>query len=178
MNDPFANDPFAPVEDEAQQAPTATTDHWTEETPVTNTPANINVTANAEGKLVVTLKGGKDFSDPWLVFHCADIEDALEQLRHDKIKELITLTKSAGQFFAGQGGGQSQQQARGGGQQAPRTQGRPQGATEAPGGQTKECAHGEMVFKTGVSKSSGKPWKAFMCPSSDRSNQCDPVWIR
>lgn len=175
MNDPFANDPFASVEDEAQQAPT--TDHWNEEQPVTNTPATVNVTANTEGKVVVTLKGGKDFSDPWLVFHCADIEDALEQLRHDKVKELITLTKNAGQYFAGQGQ-PAQSQQRGGDQQAPRTQGRPQGATEAPGGQAKECRHGEMIWKTGFNEAKGRAWKAFMCPSRDRSDRCDPIWVR
>lgn len=175
MNDPFANDPFASVEDEAQQAPT--TDHWNEEPPVTSNPTSINVTANTEGKVVVTLKGGKDFSDPWLVFHCSNIEDAIEQLRHDKVKELITLTKNAGQFFAGQGR-PAQSQQRGGDQQAPRTQGRPQGATEPPGGQAKECRHGEMIWKTGFNEEKGRAWKAFMCPSRDRSDRCDPIWVR
>lgn len=45
-----------------------------------------------------------------------------------------------------------------------------------PGGQT--CAHGAMVWKQGVSKSTGKPYSGFFCPSSDRNNQCKPVFSR
>lgn len=45
-----------------------------------------------------------------------------------------------------------------------------------PGGQT--CAHGAMVWKQGVSKTSGKPYSGFFCPSSDRNNQCKPVFSR
>lgn len=39
------------------------------------------------------------------------------------------------------------------------------------------CQHGAMIYREGTSKS-GKPYKAYFCPSQDRNNQCDPQWIR
>lgn len=38
------------------------------------------------------------------------------------------------------------------------------------------CAHGAMVYKSGVSKTSGKPYSGHFCPSSNRAEQCKPVF--
>jgi hypothetical protein len=38
------------------------------------------------------------------------------------------------------------------------------------------CAHGAMVYKSGVSKTSGKPYSGHFCPSSNRADQCKPVF--
>lgn len=36
------------------------------------------------------------------------------------------------------------------------------------------CRHGAMVYKQGVSKTSGKPYSGHFCPSSNRADQCKP----
>ena len=37
-----------------------------------------------------------------------------------------------------------------------------------------KCAHGVMVYKTGVSKKTGKPWAGYFCP--DNVQLCDTKW--
>lgn len=54
------------------------------------------------------------------------------------------------------------------------TNGPPQ---QQPPGQN--CAHGAMVFRSGIGKASGKPYKAFFCPAPKGTpNQCDAVFVR
>ena len=36
------------------------------------------------------------------------------------------------------------------------------------------CSHGAMIFKTGVSKKTGKPWAGYFCP--DNIQLCDTKW--
>jgi len=40
------------------------------------------------------------------------------------------------------------------------------------------CNHGEMIFKQGKSKESGKPWAGFFCTERNRDNQCEPKWSK
>jgi hypothetical protein len=46
-------------------------------------------------------------------------------------------------------------------------------------GQTgdKECQHGVMIWKTGISPKTGKPYKGWTCPSKNRDFQCQAIWI-
>jgi len=39
------------------------------------------------------------------------------------------------------------------------------------------CKHGEMLFKTGTSKTTGNPYTGYTCKSTDRADQCKPVWL-
>lgn len=39
---------------------------------------------------------------------------------------------------------------------------------------TYSCAHGVMVFKTGISKKTNKPWAGYFCP--DNVQLCDTKW--
>ena len=42
-----------------------------------------------------------------------------------------------------------------------------------------KCKHGEMVWATGTSKTTGKPWAHFKCTVSRQNTQetqCDPIW--
>ena len=39
------------------------------------------------------------------------------------------------------------------------------------------CRHGQRVFKSGTSKA-GKEYKLWACPSQNRQDQCEAVWIR
>ena len=43
--------------------------------------------------------------------------------------------------------------------------------------QTPVCKHGRMVFKSGTSAKTGKPYEGYTCPSSNRDDQCKPVWL-
>jgi len=42
------------------------------------------------------------------------------------------------------------------------------------GGQ--QCKHGFMNYKAGVGKT-GKPYEGYVCPETDRNQQCKPVWL-
>jgi hypothetical protein len=39
------------------------------------------------------------------------------------------------------------------------------------------CKHGEMLFKTGTSQKTGNPYTGYTCKSTDRADQCKPVWL-
>jgi len=43
--------------------------------------------------------------------------------------------------------------------------------------QTPMCKHGYMTFKKGVSKTTNKPYTGYTCVSTDRNDQCKPVWL-
>jgi hypothetical protein len=36
------------------------------------------------------------------------------------------------------------------------------------------CRHGQMTFRSGTSKASGKPYSGYFCPNGDRNDQCPP----
>lgn len=47
--------------------------------------------------------------------------------------------------------------------------------TQLPGTETKTCAHGVRVFKSGTN--SRGAWKGWMCPQpKNASDKCDPIW--
>ena len=50
--------------------------------------------------------------------------------------------------------------------------------TVVNGGQPgdKECQHGYMIRKEGVSPKTGKPYKGWTCPSKNRDFQCKAIW--
>lgn len=47
-------------------------------------------------------------------------------------------------------------------------------AQPVEGETTYKCAHGIMVYKTGVSKKTNKPWAGFFCP--ENVQLCDTKW--
>lgn len=41
------------------------------------------------------------------------------------------------------------------------------------------CPHGVRVFKSGVSKTNGRPWQAWMCPAPKNTpGSCQPEWVK
>lgn len=183
--DPFANDPFATAPDEAQSE-VQPTEPATEEAPKPEPKKGVAKKAPAkkaapvEGDpdgITLTFKGGSGFDAPWIVIHASDLDGAEDYFTDENKARLASLMKnvqSAGEYFVSQapagksqgGGGQAQ----GGGQRQPQQQ--------APNGETKYCKHGEMQFKTGVSKA-GKAWKGFFCPTPKGTpDQCDAQFIR
>lgn len=160
----MTNDPFAPA-----PAPAAT--QTVKGAPV-STPVGSSVVPSGDGKVVVTLKGGSGFDAPWIVIHADSVQDALRQFDED-LASLMERAQQAASKFSSLSTKPAPQQAP---SQRPNTA-PPAGATQAPAGQTETCAHGEMIFRSGISKA-GKPYKMFACPERDRNAQCPPVWVK
>lgn len=134
----------------------------------------------------ITLKAGQGYDSPWVVIRADDPQAALNRL--NAVGQLGILARTAevatelqGVYAAArpvQNGGigatavaveGTQAQAgwsSGGGQQAAQS-----GGTPSP-----RCQHGERVFREGVSKKTGKPYKAWYCPNPNRDAQCAPEW--
>lgn len=127
-------------------------------------------------KIVVTLKGGTGYDAPWIVIHASDLQEAHNHFSGDNSKlmqDLMARVQNASKGFAGS---------------APTTtvaqntpvQARsnvPAGAQEAPDGDSRQCRHGEMQYKTG--SKNGRTWKGFFCPTpKDTPGQCSPEFLR
>lgn len=167
ISDPFA---AAPAADEAQTTETNTT---TQEAPISNNTTVIKSAASAdtEREVVLTFKGGTGFDAPWIVIHAADLQDAHDQVSGDNatlLAQVMERTQSASKHFASMGSPAQNSAPRGGG-------GAPAAAQSAPGGESRQCAHGDMVFKSGVSKA-GKPYKLFSC-TAPREQQCKAQFL-
>ncbi|SHS89104.1 hypothetical protein [Mycobacteroides abscessus] len=129
-----------------------------------------------EGKLVTTLKGGASFTDPWIVLHAESLEETEEffsEANAKRVAALMERVQNAGKHFVRLGGGSTP---------APAATAQPQsnvpaGAQSAPGGDTRQCKHGEMQYKTG--SKNGRTWKGFFCPTpKDTPDQCSPEFLR
>ncbi|CAM4519090.1 hypothetical protein NONI108955_41210 [Nocardia ninae] len=157
-NDPFANATTADAATEAE-----------------STTAAKPGPTRRDGKVVVTLKGGRDFDAPWIVHHADSVAEA-EQLVRDS-RALMKLSQEAAAHFAGLAPGKPAPQ---GTEPAARSAPAAKPAyQQAPGGEGRHCKHGEMVFKSGVAKNGGKPWSAFMCPApAGTPDQCEKQWLR
>lgn len=127
----------------------------------------------SEGKVVLTFKGGTGFDAPWIVVHATSLDDALDTVSAEngpKLMDLMTRTQNAGRHFAGLGPVPSQV-----GQRP--TANTPAAAQQAPNGETRQCKHGEMQYKTGAKN--GRVWKAYFCPSPKGTpDQCDAQFLR
>ncbi|QGJ94816.1 hypothetical protein SEA_BLINN1_55 [Mycobacterium phage Blinn1] len=184
--DPFANAPAtpepaqAPQQDEAQQQ-TAPTQVATVPT-VTATVAPVAV--SPAGDLSVTFKGDGTYTAPWIVPKYASVADALIDLGESpqavaglsQAQRWMALfersTKMAAHFASLGGGTPNAKPAGGGGGSGSRA---PQAAQQAPGGEKRFCEHGEMVFKSGISKA-GNAYKLFSC-TAPRDQQCKPQYL-
>lgn len=132
--------------------------------------------ATSDGKLVTTLKGGSSFTDPWIVLHAESLEETEEffsKANANRLAALMERVQNAGKHFVTLGGGP-----------APATsapaQARsavPAEAQSAPDGDSRQCRHGEMQYKTG--SKNGRTWKGFFCPTpKDTPGQCSPEFLR
>lgn len=134
--------------------------------------------ATSEGGVTVTFKGGIGFQAPWIVIHADSVQDAHDQVSGENAALLAALmerTQTAGKHFvslAPEFVPAATAVATNVVNNAP-----PPGATQAPGGETRTCPHGQMVYRTG--EKNGRVWKAYMCPSPKGTpGQCDAQWLR
>ncbi|WP_100443882.1 hypothetical protein [Mycobacteroides abscessus] len=135
-------------------------------------PAVVKTAAvgDGEGKIVMTYKEGAGFDSSWTVVHANSVEDAKSILKDPEFKELLDLSKRVAAYFRGGSTPAA----------APPAQARsnaPAAAQSAPGGDTRQCKHGEMQYKTG--SKNGRTWKGFFCPTpKDTPDQCSPEFLR
>ncbi|MDB2192138.1 hypothetical protein [Mycobacteroides abscessus] len=132
--------------------------------------------APGEGKLVTTLKGGASFTDPWIVLHAESLEETEEFFSEENAKRVAALmerVQNAGKHFVKLGGGSDTAAA----SPAQARSNAPAGAQQAPGGETRQCRHGEMKF---ISKSTnGRAWSGFFCPQpKDATDKCEPEFLK
>ncbi|WKW87264.1 hypothetical protein SEA_CHARGERPOWER_49 [Mycobacterium phage Chargerpower] len=172
--DPWASAPADAPAEEAQAAPVE------QQAPVatvtTATAAavdSVSVQHSTDG-VSATFKFAGAYSDPWVVVKGSDPGDVLGKVNTSTFKELMDTVQKIAGVYAGAAkaaiGGQAAA--------APAQQSRaPQAAQEAPGGEKRFCSHGEMVFKSGVAKGSGKPYQLFSC-TAPRDQQCKAQFLK
>lgn len=163
--DPWGS-PEPPTQPEPEQAPAAQTTSTASAAAVDS----VSVQHSTDG-VSATFKFSGAYSDPWIVVKGADPADVLGKITTPEFKSLMDKAQQIASHYAGAskpagnaGGGAAQQQSRA-----------PQAAQEAPNGEKRYCQHGEMEFKSGVSKKSGKPYSLFSC-TAPRDQQCEAQW--
>ncbi|AHG24271.1 ribonucleoside reductase class II [Mycobacterium phage Benvolio] len=131
---------------------------------------SVSVQHSTDG-VSATFKFAGAYSDPWVVVKGSDPADVLAKLDKPEFKALMDKVKLIASVYApadakpaGNAGGGAQQSRA------------PQAAQEAPNGEKRYCSHGEMQFKSGVSKKTGNPYKMFVC-TAPRDQQCDAQFL-
>ncbi|QGJ89749.1 hypothetical protein SEA_SUPERCHUNK_49 [Mycobacterium phage Superchunk] len=191
--DPFDNPPAAPAPAQAP-APAPAPAEAPQQSPWDNTPAApaaqsaapVVAPAAGTGDLSVTFKGDGSYSAAWIVPKYASVDEALVDLGVDPVEvaklgqgqkwfALFDRAKKMNDHYASLGGGTPPPANNGGGGQPQQQSRAPQQAQEAPGGEKRFCSHGEMVFKSGVSKA-GNAYQLFSC-TAPRDQQCKPQYL-
>lgn len=122
------------------------------------------------GEISVTTKGTGRQSDRWVVLRGTPNEvDAI--LDSPVYKRVLDKSWAASEYDSRRAGVVPAQPTPPAGSAAP------QQAGEAPGGEKRYCSHGEMVFKSGVAKSTGKPYRLFSC-TAPRDQQCPAQFLK
>lgn len=112
----------------------------------------------ADGKISITLKGGKGYDAPWIVVSgdtVAEVEQSMLELGESRLIELTKIGSKAlvgavGESSAPQGGGGSQT------------------VSDRPAG-----VGPDWTLREGTGKN-GKPWKGWFPP---RGSTEKPVWV-
>ncbi|ARQ94621.1 hypothetical protein SEA_JOURNEY13_44 [Mycobacterium phage Journey13] len=162
--DPWSTAPAQPEptpEPEPTPAPTAASKAAVDSVAVQHSTDGVSATFKFSGA----------YSDPWVVVKGADPSDVLSKIDTAEFKALMDKVRLIAGHYSG--GGNAPANGGGGQQQQSRA---PKPAQEAPNGEKRYCAHGEMEFKSGVSKKTGKPYKLFSC-TGPRDQQCDAQFL-
>ncbi len=169
--DPFQPDQdIEPGGDEAQTElppPWEVSDETDVNDTVTNEKAKVIVVGNGEGKVVTTIKGGRDYDEPWIVFHSDTLEEAIRNVTdYENLGILMDAAQKASKKFRdlrptedkGAGAPSSQ-----GGSQT-RSQGRPPAATDGPLG-PQHCKHGQKKFWSKFDEEKKELVQIYFCPA-------------
>lgn len=139
--------------------------------------------SNDNDKISVTLKGGTGYDAPWIVVKGTSVQEALDTLNEIREKGLMDVTAKAAGMFQGYvggashaaGAGASQGTGQQGGGYSQRPPAQPSGPP--PGVEARNCRHGQMVYRTGMSKFN-KPYQAFFCPQPKESHdKCEGIFF-
>lgn len=165
--DPFGAPPEEPQTAPQHQptpapAPAPAANVW--DAPAAPAAPAVVAVGSSDGKVVLTFKGGAGYSDPWIVVHANDIDEALRYVTEDapKMISLMDRVQRAAQHFASQGvsapAAPATQTA-----SAPQPSAAPQGATQPPHWFPPAPAPG-WVYKTGFKKDGSGTWNAWAPP--------------
>lgn len=176
-DDPWGTDPWAPASNDSETGfpeeptnPDGSGASWQtfddkKERPVSGDNDQISI----------TLKGGAGFDSPWIVVKATSPQEALDILNQVRELGLMDITAKAASMFQGNVGGAPR--AAGGGARPAGNSGGGAAAVVPPGVQSRNCAHGPMQYKSGMSKFN-KPYQAFFCPTPKGSaDQCEAVFL-
>ncbi len=121
----------------------------------------------------LTLKGRGTHQNRWVVVRFPDAETGLRVIKDPAFKELMDYSRKIEEYDAGSYGAAAPPPQN----TPPNPAYAPQQSQEAPGGEKRFCSHGEMVFKTGVAKNTGKPYSLFSC-TAPRESQCKAQFLK
>ena len=165
----MSTDPFAPKPDPADEPEpaTSTTTPGPEQGPVVPTEYH---------PYKFTFKSGSGYEAEWFTASYKDLDSVENDLTGERASQLARVLEAGSRvaaFFRGKGPGVRGSGSQGSSPQNGGSNGAPAGATQAPSwmGKPPYCRHGEKVYKTGVSKSSGDVWHAWAC-NGPKDNQC------
>jgi hypothetical protein len=181
-------DPFSePDQDDVPDGDEAQTElppPWevSDETDVNSTDTEKKAVRNvsAESKIVVTLKGGNGYDEPWVVIHADDLDDALAQTRErEKLGDLMKAAQDASKAFRGFRPAETTTvtaSAPQGGSQA-RSQGRPNSAGDGPLG-PQHCKHGQKKFWSKFDEEKNEMVQIYFCPApKGSSDKCKNQYV-
>lgn len=138
----------------------------------------------AEGKIVATLKAGRDFDAPWITIGADTPEELaalVDRAGHAGLGVAVANAAKGLQGTYTLAGGAKVQQV---GYEATAPTAPPQAAPvaapaapapTAPPADAMFCPHGQRTKGSG--NTNGRPWTAFFCPlPKGDPSQCPPIW--
>lgn len=135
----------------------------------------VEIKADTDDKALeysLTFKGRGTHQNRWLVVRFSSAAAGLAAIKEPEFKELLDYSRKIEEYDAG-----SYSPAAPAPQNTPANPAHvPQQSQEAPGGEKRFCEHGEMQFKSGVSKA-GKSYRLFSCVAP-RESQCQAQFLK
>lgn len=156
--DPFATDETETIEIKENETVTENND--------------VETVQGDQNYVTVILKGGGGYGAPSVSIRGASVSDALRHMQdHEaELGKLIQTAAKYGKAFGDLVDG-DKPAASGGNSGGARP-----ARQEAPSGQSRDCKHGSMTYRSG--SKNGRTWEAFFCPTPQgTSDQCKPIFL-
>lgn len=153
----------------------------TQTTTTEETNVSVESTTNPEtGELEwsVTIKFGGGYDAPWLVGRFSNLDALTETVtdREDDLRDVMVKLGKLATFAASQAPAGTVTTA------TPSNSGGGSGGNRpdphvGPNGETRDCQHGKMYYRSKVEGGEVK-WRGFFCPRPKNSpDQCKPQWL-